>query len=68
VSKKVSDIHEENFTINIEHFSDIMLRASNFFAINAMPTSNILDDNHRNLFNFFLQISNFLDRAGLSQK
>ncbi len=36
VSKKVSDIPEENFTINIElfrHFSQV----SNFFAINIIP-------------------------------
>jgi hypothetical protein len=44
-----------------------MLCASNFFAINATPTSNLLDDNHWTYSNF-LQISNFFDIDGLSQK
>ncbi len=46
VSKKVSDIPEENFTTNIElsrHFSQV----SNQFAIITFPTQNFLDDSRR---------------------
>ncbi len=44
-----------------------MLRASNFFAINATPTSNLLDNNHRTYSNF-LQMSNFFRQRWMSPK
>jgi hypothetical protein len=66
VSKKVSDIPDENFTINIELLQqNVMCVELLRYKRNVM--SNLLDDNHRTYSNF-LQMSNFFDRDGLSQK
>ncbi len=53
--------------LQILNLFDKLLLVLNFFAINAFPMSNMLDDNHRTYTNI-LQMSNFFDRNGLSQK
>ncbi len=66
VSEKVSGIHEDNFTINIELFRQ-NVTCVKLLRYKRNAHVKLLDDNHQTYSNIST-MSNFFDRDGLSQK
>jgi hypothetical protein len=61
VSKKVSDIPEENFNINIDVFRQNFTNVE-LLRHKHIPNVELLDDEH-GTYPHFLQMSNFFDKS-----